>query len=165
MLRARHRLELVRQNPSSIAPTAQVGLANEARSTAGTLAKSKGRVQRGCLPQMMRDHVGISYLQWLSCEWMQISLEKASQKFPELISLVERGESITITRNEIPIAEASVCWNYVKGLSCERMEVSVEEAREKLPELITLVERGEFITITRDEIPVADLMPSLEREG
>jgi len=33
------------------------------------------------------------------------------------------------------------------------MQVSVEEAREKLPELITLVERGELITITRDEIP------------
>ena len=96
---------------------------------------------------------------------MQISLEEASQKFPELITLVERGESITITRNEVPIAEASVCWNYVKGLSCERMEVSVEEAREKLPDLITLIERGEFITITRDEIPVADLMPSLAREG
>ncbi|MBV9733529.1 MAG: hypothetical protein JO275_12185 [Verrucomicrobia bacterium] len=96
---------------------------------------------------------------------MQISLEEASQKLPELISLVERGESITITRNEVPIAEASVCWNYVKGLSCERMEVSVEEASEKLPELITLIERGEFITITRDEIPVADLMPSLAREG
>jgi antitoxin (DNA-binding transcriptional repressor) of toxin-antitoxin stability system len=92
---------------------------------------------------------------------MQISLEEASQKFPELITLVERGESITITRNEVPIAEASVCWNYVKGLSCERMEVSVDKAREKLPELITLIERGEFITITRDEIPVADLMPSL----
>jgi antitoxin (DNA-binding transcriptional repressor) of toxin-antitoxin stability system len=45
------------------------------------------------------------------------------------------------------------------------MEVSMEEAREKLPELITLVERGEFITITRDDIPVADLMPSLAREG
>jgi antitoxin (DNA-binding transcriptional repressor) of toxin-antitoxin stability system len=96
---------------------------------------------------------------------MQISLEEASQKFPELMTLVERGESITITRNEVPIAEASVCWNYVKGLSCERMEVSVEESREKLPELITLIERGEFITITRDEIPVADLMPSLAREG
>jgi antitoxin (DNA-binding transcriptional repressor) of toxin-antitoxin stability system len=41
----------------------------------------------------------------------------------------------------------------------------VEEAREKFVELITLVERGEFITIMRDETPVADLMPSLEREG
>ena len=95
---------------------------------------------------------------------MQISLEEASEKFPELISLVERGESITITRNQIPVAEALVCWNYVRGLSCERMEVSVEEARKKLPELITLVERGEFITITRDEMPVADLMPSLEHK-
>lgn len=95
---------------------------------------------------------------------MQISLEEASQKFPELISLVERGESITITRNEIPIAEASVCWNYVKGLSCERMEVSVEEARDRLPELIALLERGEFVTIMRDGVPVADLMPSLERK-
>jgi antitoxin (DNA-binding transcriptional repressor) of toxin-antitoxin stability system len=45
------------------------------------------------------------------------------------------------------------------------MEVSVEEAREKFPDLITLVERGEFITITRDEIPVADLMPSTGRKG
>ena len=35
------------------------------------------------------------------------------------------------------------------------MQVSVEE-----PELIGLVERGELITITRDEIPVADLMPN-----
>lgn len=45
------------------------------------------------------------------------------------------------------------------------MQVSLEEAREKLLDLITLVERGGFITITKDEIPVADLMPSLEREG
>jgi antitoxin (DNA-binding transcriptional repressor) of toxin-antitoxin stability system len=96
---------------------------------------------------------------------MQISLEEASEKLPELITLVERGESITITRNKIPVAEALVCWNYVRGLSCERMEVSVEEASEKFPELIRLVERGEFITITRDEIPVADLMPSIAREG
>jgi len=92
-------------------------------------------------------------------------MEEASEKFSELITLVERGELVTITRNEIPVAEAFVCWNYVKGLSCERMEVSVQEAREKFPALITLVERGEFITITRDEIPVADLMPSLQREG
>ena len=52
-----------------------------------------------------------------------------------------------------------------KRLSCERMQVSVEKAREKLPELIGLVERGELITITRDKIPVADLMPSIGREG
>jgi antitoxin (DNA-binding transcriptional repressor) of toxin-antitoxin stability system len=44
------------------------------------------------------------------------------------------------------------------------MEVSVDEAREKLPELITLIERSEFISITRDEMPVVDLMPSLERK-
>jgi antitoxin (DNA-binding transcriptional repressor) of toxin-antitoxin stability system len=44
------------------------------------------------------------------------------------------------------------------------MQVGLEEASEKLSELISLVERGEFITITRDEVPVADLMPSLERK-
>ena len=107
----------------------------------------------------------MSYLKRLSCGWMQVSVEEAREKLPELITLVEGGELITITRNEIPVAEAFVCWNYVKGLSCERMEVSVEEAREKLPELIALVEHGELITITRDEIPVADLMPSIGREG
>ena len=96
---------------------------------------------------------------------MQVSVEEARKKLPELITLVERGEVITITRDEIPVAEAFVCWNYVRGLSCERMEVSLEEAREKLPELIALVERGELITITRDDIPVADLMPSIGREG
>jgi prevent-host-death family protein len=96
---------------------------------------------------------------------MQVSVEEAKEKLPELITLVERGELVTITRNDIPVAEASVCWNYAKGLSCERLEVSVQEARDKLPELIARVERGEFITITMDQVPVADLMPSLEREG
>ena len=96
---------------------------------------------------------------------MEISVEEAREKLPELIARVERGESITITREEIPVVEASVCWNYIKGLSCERMEVSMEEAREKLPELIARVEHGELITIMRDEIPVADLMPSIGREG
>jgi hypothetical protein len=55
--------------------------------------------------------------------------------------------------------------SYLKWLSCERMQVSVEEAGEKLPELIALVERGELITITPNEIPVAELMPSKGREG
>ena len=105
---------------------------------------------------------GISFLKWLCCYWMQVSVEEARERWSELITLVERGELITITRDEIPIAEASVCWNYVKGLSCERMLVGVDEAKEKLPELIKLVERGEFITITRGEIPVADLMPSVK---
>ena len=46
------------------------------------------------------------------------------------------------------------------------MQVSVEEAREKLPELIGLIERGELVTITRDGIPVADLAPSkAEKSG
>jgi hypothetical protein len=44
-------------------------------------------------------------------------------------------------------------------------KLRLEEARENFPELITLVERGEAIAITRDEIPFADLMPSLAREG
>ena len=54
---------------------------------------------------MMRDHVGISYFQWLHCERMQVSLEEARKKFPELIALVEGGESITITRDKIPVAK------------------------------------------------------------
>jgi len=91
---------------------------------------------------------------------MQVSVEEAREKLPELIGLIERGELVTITRDGIPVAEAFVCWNYLKWLSCERMQVSVEEAREKLPELIGLVERGELITITRDGIPVADLVRS-----
>ena len=91
---------------------------------------------------------------------MLVSVEEVREKLPELLALVERGELLTITRGGIPVAEAFVCWNYLKWLSCERMQVSVEEAREKLPELITLVERGELLTITRDEIPVADLAPS-----
>jgi hypothetical protein len=39
--------------------------------------------------------VGISCLQWLSCGWMQVSLEEAREKLPELIALVERGEFVT----------------------------------------------------------------------
>jgi hypothetical protein len=41
--RHRNREQPVRRSPSSIAPTAQIGLASEARSTTGTLAKSEGR--------------------------------------------------------------------------------------------------------------------------
>ena len=47
---------------------------------------------------------------------MQVSVEKAREKLPELIGLVERGELITITRDGIPVAEAFVCWNYLKWL-------------------------------------------------
>jgi hypothetical protein len=79
---------LVRRSPSSIAPTAQVGLASEARSTAGTLAKSEGRVRSVGLSQTVRDQVGISYLRWLSCERMEVSMEEAREKLPELITLV-----------------------------------------------------------------------------
>jgi antitoxin (DNA-binding transcriptional repressor) of toxin-antitoxin stability system len=97
---------------------------------------------------------------------MQVSVEEAREKLPELIGLVERGELIRIKRDGIPVAEAFVCWNYLRWLSCERMQVSVEEAREKLPELITLAERGELVTITLDGIPVADLAPSkAEKSG
>ena len=49
--------------------------------------------------------VGISYLNWLSYERMQVSVEEAGEKLPELIALVERGELITITRDEIPVAD------------------------------------------------------------
>jgi antitoxin (DNA-binding transcriptional repressor) of toxin-antitoxin stability system len=90
---------------------------------------------------------------------MQVSVEEAGEKWPELMTIIERGELVTIARNGIPVAEAFVCWNYIRGLSCERALVSVGEAREKLSELIALVERGELITITRDEVPVADLRP------
>ena len=41
--RCRIRGQPVRRSPSSMLPTAQVGLASEARSTARTLAKSEGR--------------------------------------------------------------------------------------------------------------------------
>jgi antitoxin (DNA-binding transcriptional repressor) of toxin-antitoxin stability system len=38
------------------------------------------------------------------------------------------------------------------------MQVSLEEAREKLPELITLVERGESLTIARHEVGHRDFI-------
>jgi hypothetical protein len=52
------------------------------------LAKSEGRVRSVGLSQTVRDQVGISYLRWLSCERMEVSMEEAREKLPELITLV-----------------------------------------------------------------------------
>ena len=43
------------------------------------------------------------------------------------------------------------------------MEFSVEDATNRLPELIRLVEQGEQVTITRRGMPVAELSPAVPR--
>ena len=40
------------------------------------------------------------------------------------------------------------------------MQVSVAEAKNKLPELIKAVEEGEQVTISRRGVPVVDLVPT-----
>lgn len=45
------------------------------------------------------------------------------------------------------------------------MQVSVAEAKNKLPELIKAVENGETITITRHGRPVVDLVRSQQASG
>jgi prevent-host-death family protein len=42
------------------------------------------------------------------------------------------------------------------------MQVSVADAKNKLPELIKAVEKGEPVTICRRGVPVVDIVPTLE---
>jgi prevent-host-death family protein len=43
------------------------------------------------------------------------------------------------------------------------MKVSVTNAKRKLPELIKAVENGQSVTLCRDGVPVADLLPTRAR--
>jgi prevent-host-death family protein len=45
------------------------------------------------------------------------------------------------------------------------MQVSVAEAKNKLPELIKAVEQGEQVTIARRGVPVVDLVPTKAAEN
>lgn len=45
------------------------------------------------------------------------------------------------------------------------MEISVADAKNKLPELIKAVEAGESVTICRRGIPVVDLVPTKTSTG
>jgi prevent-host-death family protein len=45
------------------------------------------------------------------------------------------------------------------------MQVSVAEAKNKLPELIKAVEEGEQVTISRRGVPVVDLVPTKAGEN
>ena len=45
------------------------------------------------------------------------------------------------------------------------MNVSIKDAKNRLPELTRLVERGETVTITRHGEPVADLVPHKRKSG
>jgi prevent-host-death family protein len=45
------------------------------------------------------------------------------------------------------------------------MQVSVAEAKNKLPELIKAVEQGEQVTISRRGVPVVDLVPTKAAEN
>ena len=77
--------------------------------------------------------------------------------------MLDRYQSTTLRL--LPAGATVAGWDIFLPLDHSALSRRVEEAREKLPELITLVERGELI-ITRDEIPVADLMPSkAEKSG
>lgn len=45
------------------------------------------------------------------------------------------------------------------------MQVSVAEAKNKLPELIKAVEDGETVTICRRGVPVVDVVPTKQSNG
>ncbi len=46
-----------------------------------------------------------------------------------------------------------------------RMNVSIKEAKDKLPELIRRAEAGETVVITRHGEPVADIVPHKPKKG
>jgi hypothetical protein len=72
--------------------------------------------------------------------------------------VTDRYQSTTLRL--LPAGATVAGWDIFLPLDHSALSRRVEEAREKLPELIGLVERGELITITRDGIPVADLVRS-----